>query len=513
MLIKTKMRPLPKFLLIAICVAGLIYGIDYLTKSNFFPIKGKSSKNVSSQFKDEEVINVGVVTWLGYAGGQYFNGGFQASKESRYYKEYGILVNFQIIDDFVASRKAFISDKINVLWITADSYCTEEDALKEHSPKIFFQADWSRGGDVIVAMREIKSMNDLREKKVAVAYGTPSHTLLLTSLEAAGMTTADIKLIEVASAIDAVISFKAGAVDAAVVWSPDDADCVVNVPGAHILVNTKTASNVIADVFYAKEEYINNHRDQLTKFVEGWLRGAAEINSDPNAKKEAMKILAIGLNMSDDYISKCIDNARLCTYGDNINFFNLNGDYKGIKGEDLYNKMSTMYLKEGVIKENPSAWRTIIDLSILRNISSISNSDINIAEGMKDFSKATEEIIQSSAFSTKQLSVSFNTGSYTLDENAKTMIDIGFADLAKKFSNARIRIEGNTDIVGSLETNKLLSMKRAQAVANYLYTQYGFDKDRFIVIGNGQDKAIASNDTEEGRAKNRRTDFEILTSN
>ncbi len=55
-----------------------------------------------------------------------------------------------------------------------------------------------------------------------------------------------------------------------------------------------------------------------------------------------------------------------------------------------------------------------------------------------------------------------------------------------------------------------LSKKRAQAVADYLINEHGFDKNRFIIIGNGPDKPIADNSTDEGRGKNRRTDFELL---
>jgi len=76
--------------------------------------------------------------------------------------------------------------------------------------------------------------------------------------------------------------------------------------------------------------------------------------------------------------------------------------------------------------------------------------------------------------------------------------------------NSRIRIEGNTDNVGSVASNKALSLKRANAVANYLITEHGMPRNRFIIVGNGPDKPIASNNTEAGRAKNRRTDFELI---
>jgi NitT/TauT family transport system substrate-binding protein len=82
-------------------------------------------------------------------------------------------------------------------------------------------------------------------------------------------------------------------------------------------------------------------------------------------------------------------------------------------------------------------------------------------------------------------------------------------DLAATFGSAYLRIAGNTDNVGNRDNNMRLSRARAEAVAHFL-TGKGFDRNKFDVVGNGPDKPVASNDSEEGRAKNRRTDFEII---
>ena len=58
-----------------------------------------------------------------------------------------------------------------------------------------------------------------------------------------------------------------------------------------------------------------------------------------------------------------------------------------------------------------------------------------------------------------------------------------------------------------------LSRKRAQAVADYLAKQYGLDRNRFIIIGNGPDKPVPGcegNQNEDCKAKNRRTDFQLV---
>ncbi|MEL6969746.1 MAG: OmpA family protein, partial [Bacteroidota bacterium] len=114
------------------------------------------------------------------------------------------------------------------------------------------------------------------------------------------------------------------------------------------------------------------------------------------------------------------------------------------------------------------------------------------------------------AIASKPVSISFRTGEHTLDENAKYIIDKEFVEIAKAFANARVRIEGNTDNVGSQSSNIALSEKRARSVANYLIQEHNMSANRLIVVGNGPNKPLASNSTADGRAQNRRTDFQLV---
>lgn len=449
-------------------------------------------------------ISVCVVTWGGYAGGQYFNGGFQASKESRFYKDYGIMVDFRLIDDYAASREAWKSGECQLLWTTADSLPVEAGEL---APVQIMQADWSRDGDKIMVTRGINTVADLKGKKVALVLGTPSHTLLLFALEAGGLEPKDIEVIAVKQVPEATAAIKAGVVDAAVVWSPDDEDIAKSVAGSKVLAGTGKWGFIIADTFYAKRAFVDNNLPALTALVEGWLRGNAEINTDPKAKEAAVKILAAGLNQPETFVAQAIGNVRLATYGDNVNFFNLHGNYDGVKGEDLYDKMTRVYGKLGLAKSAPP-WRATIDLRILRAIKL--EGPQHAAEGAARFTPPTRAEAQAPAVAVKKVSVNFATGSSTLDDNAKQVIDISIGQLARNLRDTRVRVEGNTDDIGGDKVNQPLSERRAKAVVAYLVEQYKFDPNRFIVIGNGSTKPDASNATESGRAKNRRTDFEFL---
>ncbi|MEI9940028.1 MAG: OmpA family protein [Pseudomonadota bacterium] len=72
----------------------------------------------------------------------------------------------------------------------------------------------------------------------------------------------------------------------------------------------------------------------------------------------------------------------------------------------------------------------------------------------------------------------------------------------------KLRIEGHTDNVGAADANQTLSGQRALTVKNAAVAK-GVKKERLLAVGFGQNKPIGDNTTEEGRAKNRRTEFRI----
>ncbi len=78
-----------------------------------------------------------------------------------------------------------------------------------------------------------------------------------------------------------------------------------------------------------------------------------------------------------------------------------------------------------------------------------------------------------------------------------------------EYDKTVIEVAGHTDSVGSAAYNLQLSEKRANSVAAYLASR-GVDRTRMVTIGAGKDHPIASNDTEEGRAQNRRVEITIV---
>tara|TARA_R100001143_G_scaffold1509_1_gene3983 strand:+ start:391 stop:1005 length:615 start_codon:yes stop_codon:yes gene_type:complete len=104
--------------------------------------------------------------------------------------------------------------------------------------------------------------------------------------------------------------------------------------------------------------------------------------------------------------------------------------------------------------------------------------------------------------------ITFNTNEYSIRPNFHSVLD-SVSQVLAKYVDTRLRVTGHTDSTGSRDYNYSLSDRRATSVANYLAAN-GIDQGRLITQGVGPDQPIASNDTESGRAMNRRVELQIV---
>jgi outer membrane protein OmpA-like peptidoglycan-associated protein/tetratricopeptide (TPR) repeat protein len=104
--------------------------------------------------------------------------------------------------------------------------------------------------------------------------------------------------------------------------------------------------------------------------------------------------------------------------------------------------------------------------------------------------------------------VLFETGSYTMLKESFFELD-QLSSLLKENPELKIEIRGHTDDVGSNEANLILSENRAKAVYDYLVSK-GISTSRLSYKGFGENKPVASNETELGKSQNRRTEFVII---
>ncbi|MEP7219495.1 MAG: OmpA family protein, partial [Bacteroidota bacterium] len=104
--------------------------------------------------------------------------------------------------------------------------------------------------------------------------------------------------------------------------------------------------------------------------------------------------------------------------------------------------------------------------------------------------------------------IQFGTNQYTIEHGSQSSLDY-LVRLLKARTSLKLRIEGFTDNVGDDSRNMKLSFARADAVKDYM-VQRGIHPDRLFTIGYGATRPTATNDSDEGRRLNRRTEFIIM---
>ena len=103
--------------------------------------------------------------------------------------------------------------------------------------------------------------------------------------------------------------------------------------------------------------------------------------------------------------------------------------------------------------------------------------------------------------------VNFEFNKATLRKDSETILTMAYNALVAN-ADVQVEISGHTDNVGSQESNQVLSLQRAQAVRNWL-VEKGIASNRMKAVGKGQNEPVATNDTDAGRAENRRIEFYV----
>lgn len=130
-------------------------------------------------------------------------------------------------------------------------------------------------------------------------------------------------------------------------------------------------------------------------------------------------------------------------------------------------------------------------------------SNIKITEEGEDI----RSLLLKGGFSTTK--ILFDSGSDRLKSDSYLFLD-KMAKILQEDTNIRLNIIGHTDNEGDQIKNMTLSKSRAANVMNYFVDKKGLNKSRFMFQGRGENEPIADNKTEEGKAKNRRVEFQKM---
>jgi NitT/TauT family transport system substrate-binding protein len=479
---------------------------------------GHDTKNVApaaaaGQGKLDRPLVVAINTWAGHAPGIVANGGLEQVASSLYAKK-GLKVSFKLIEDPSAKLTAFISGQVDVMWDTVDSWARESGVLEEKgfAAKAIIQQDWSRGGDGIVSLKSIQSVEDLKGKKVATTQFTPSHWLLLYLLAQSGLTRDDKagivrNLVFAAEAPLAAAAFKSKNVDAAVTWEPDLSLAVNARPDdAHVLISTAAATHIIADVLVASQKLIDTAPETLTAFVEGWFEGIDEMQKNRAATSG---VVAQALKLTVDDVDGMLSGLKLTHWADNAWFFGLTGNADRAHYHNLFDAASTIWRSNGAISKVSNAKDRLAPQFIQALADKYKGQTVTEVFPGSTKKDAANKAPASKGILNKILMIHFAEGSDRLLPGSEFVLD-GLGETLTSFGNTTLQIEGHTDATGSQKANLTLSQKRAGAVKTYLVTHFNVAEARFKTYGFGAAKPIAPNETPEGQAANRRTELKVL---
>ncbi|MFZ2151328.1 MAG: phosphate ABC transporter substrate-binding/OmpA family protein [Candidatus Absconditicoccaceae bacterium] len=502
------MKPGFQIVFIVIILAAVGFGTYKFMPTNKTG-GGSSGKGFFSKSAD---LRGGFNNFSGFAPGIWINGGLKANKESRMYKEYDLLFEALIFDKMSVMYDALKNGELDFVFTTTDISPISMDRssdLATMSVAQFLKIDDSRGADLFIVDESIKTIPDLRGRTIGCALGWPSNTLLHNTLEAGGLTEKDVIIKPFDDPALARAAYVSGQVDAVVVWSPDDIECLRSRP-SRVLTSTEYMPNIIMDGFVARKEVLEKKHDEFVKLSKAWLTANSEMKIEANMTAAA-QVFKVAFN-SPDPVNAIVDGMKkihFATYGDNLNFFGLSTDFTGITGQTLYNKMARVYKNGyGNNLKDIVPWANASYPGIVQAITGLTG-DVHAAEGQVKFTPSQKDI-NAPAIAIKPVIINFESGSWILSPDMKDKLDREVGPFANEFAGMKMRVEGNTDADGDANFNKELSYKRAKSVVDYLVSSYKFDRNRFIIVGNGEEKPVSDNSTENGKAANRRTEFQLL---
>jgi len=168
--------------------------------------------------------------------------------------------------------------------------------------------------------------------------------------------------------------------------------------------------------------------------------------------------------------------------------------------DDAFNKLSTIMVQ----KDRKETWIEARAYSGIMYRITIVEREIMKQEIVADAKAMGDDINNSGHVSV--YGIFFDTGKSELKAESDSAI-VQISKLLKNNPSLKLYIVGHTDNTGNFEANMELSNKRAIEVAKALVLNYGIDNERVASYGVGSLAPVASNDTEEGRAKNRRVEL------
>ncbi len=486
--------------ILALVIAIVGCGIYLVaSKANQQGNAGTSNWPVSLGSKDK--ITITLDEWIGWKSLLDANGGL-VTKKGSIYDKLGLNVEFIISNDATASSNMLIKGDTVGAGYTVNRYAFLNQKFKDSDVpvKMVYITNFSNGGDGIISKSSMSNVTDLVGKKIAIPKFSEAQTLVEWLLEASDLDEKqkakirnDYILVETPD--DAARVFFSGEADAAATWEPYLTQAK-STAGAKVFFSTSEATNLILDGLVFREDFLADHAEEIQKLIDGALQAANMYTTD----FDAIRDMPLFAQETEANIIDMASGAKLAMWNQNMSLLT-------DEAITMFADMSSIWLSIGE-KANPNDAEAAFDSQYMKALKDkyADQEEEEVVTFDEEERKEVEEKPNTEALLSKSLTVNFGGDSAVIQADSYKALN-EFAEIAKNLNGIYIQIEGNTaDVGGGPNGGKSLSEERARAIALYLEAQ-GINPERFIIIGNGASNPVASNDTEEGRIKNRRTDI------
>jgi NitT/TauT family transport system substrate-binding protein len=246
-----------------------------------------------------EPLKIGYSDWPGWVA-------WEVAIEKGWFKEAGVDVKFEWFD-YVASMDAFAAGKLDAVAMTnGDTLVTGSSGAQG---VMILVNDYSNGNDMVVARPGIKSIKELKGKKIGVEVGFVDHLLLLNALEAAGLSESDVVLVNVPTNETPQV-LASGDVDAIVAWQPNSGQALAQVPGSTAVSTSRDAPGLIYDVLAVSPNSLASRKADWEKVAKVWYRTVDYI-SDPKTQADALSIMSARVGLTAEQYKPLLDGTRL----------------------------------------------------------------------------------------------------------------------------------------------------------------------------------------------------------
>lgn len=505
--------------------------ISYLDGS---PVSRDVGKTSVRDCRSGGTVKVPLITWGADMVTVYANGNARKTGKDSLFGKAGLDLELFREDDFAKQVESYLNCDSPYLRATV-GMANLMSELTEKDPRTrmvaIYQHSWSAGGDALVAKDGIASPADLKGKTIALQKGGPHVDYLMTVLKDAGLKPSDVKLkwtkdlVGFDGSTPAAALREDGEVDAAMVIIPDalalSSDGAVgtgsenSVKGAKILLSTRSANRVIADLYFVRADYLESSRDDVQRFVHGLVKAEEEVRllmQDGKSQKRTALIKAGADILLDSELAAADaeamwSDAETVGWQGNVKFFTDANYPRGYArlNDEVQNAFVDLGQIASLKKLGDAGW----DWDALKPDGTIAPR----AEAPKFNQEAvTQAITRSQAQGTIdnntlfEFEINFKPNQDTFPVDLYRQQFERVVDLAATYAGAVITVEGHSDPLGYLKAVKEgkqpvvlntlvqsarnLSVSRAQSVRDSIIgmaqqKQVFLDPSQFVVVGMG----------------------------